>query len=195
MQVSLQGRQVDVSDAFREHVEQSLGTILDKYFGDAIDATVTISREAHLFKVSVSAHIGHGVDAIGSAEADQPYPAFDLAAEHLAKRLRRHKRRLRDHSRKMEQRETMIAQQYILAGQVPEEEEEETAGGEDMPLVVAEMTTEIPTLTVSQAVMHMDLSDLPALLFRNSSHGGINMIYRRRDENIGWIDPTGNGES
>jgi len=198
MQVSVQGRQVDVSDAFREHVETSLVTILDKYFGDAIEATVTISREAHLFKVSVSAHIGHGVDAIGSAEADQPYPAFDLAAEHLAKRLRRHKRRLRDHSRKMEQRETMIAQQYILAGQVSDEEEESgnpSGGDDDMPLVVAEMTTEIPTLTVSQAVMRMDLSDVPALLFRNSSHGGINMVYRRSDENIGWIDPTGNGGS
>ena len=97
----------------------------------------------------------------------------------------------------MEQRETMIAQQYILAGQVSDEEEEDNspAGGDDMPLVVAEMTTEIPTLTVSQAVMRMDLSDLPAMLFRNSSHGGINMVYRRSDENIGWIDPTGNGGS
>ena len=197
MQVSVQGRQVDVSDAFRAHVEESLGAILDKYFGDAIEATVTISREAHLFKVTVSAHIGQGVDAIGTAEADQPYPAFDLAADHLAKRLRRHKRRLRDHSRKMEHRETLIAQQYILAAASSEDEEavDSASGEEDMPLVVAEMTTEIPTLTVSQAVMRMDLSDLPAMLFRNSSHGGINMVYRRSDENIGWIDPTGNGGS
>ncbi len=192
MQVSVQGRQVDVGDAFREHIEAALTDILDKYFGDAIEATVTISREAHLFKAVISAHIGHGVDAIGSGEADQPYPAFDKAAEHLAKRLRRHKRRLRDHSRKMEQRESMIAQQYILAGESPEEEPESETGGEEMPLVVAEMTTEIPTLTVSQAVMRMDLSDVPALLFRNSGNGGINMVYRRSDENIGWIDPTGN---
>ena len=197
MQVSVQGRQVDVSDAFRAHVEESLGAILDKYFGDAIEATVTISREAHLFKVTVSAHIGQGVDAIGTAEADQPYPAFDLAADHLAKRLRRHKRRLRDHSRKMEHRETLIAQQYILAAASSEDEEavDSASGEEDMPLVVAEMTTEIPTLTVSQAVMRMDLSDLPALLFRNSSHGGINLVYRRADSNIGWIDPQGNSGS
>ena len=197
MQVSVQGRQVDVSDAFRAHVEESLGAILDKYFGDAIEATVTISREAHLFKVTVSAHIGQGVDAIGTAEADQPYPAFDLAADHLAKRLRRHKRRLRDHSRKMEHRETLIAQQYILAAASSEDEEavDSASGEEDMPLVIAEMTTEIPTLTVSQAVMRMDLSDLPALLFRNSSHGGINLVYRRADSNIGWIDPQGNSGS
>jgi len=195
MQVSVQGRQVDVSDAFRQHVEDTLGGILDKYFGDAIEATVTIAREAHLFKVSVSAHIGHGVDAIGSAEADEPYPAFDLAADHLAKRLRRHKRRLRDHNRKAEERESLMAQQYILSGASSDEEENENGGNDGLPLVVAEMITEIPTLTVSQAVMRMDLSDLPALLFRNSGHGGINLVYRRRDDNIGWIDPQGNSGS
>lgn len=197
MQVSVQGRHVDVSDAFREHVEQALDTILDKYFGDAIEAAVTIAREAHLFKVSISAHVGHEVDAIGTAEADQPYAAFDAAAEHLAKRLRRYKRRLRDHRRTdREATEGLQAQHYILLGAEAEDAESVDSseqGAADLPLVVAEMTTEVPTLTVSQAVMRLDLGDLSALLFRNSSHGGLNMVHRREDGNIGWIDPQGNG--
>jgi ribosomal subunit interface protein len=198
MQVSLQGRHVDVSDAFRGHVEETLANIFEKYFGDPIDAAVTIAREAHLFTVSVSAHIGQGLDAIGSGEAEQPYAAFDAAAEHLAKRLRRHKRRLRDHRRSTKTvMESLSAPHYILAAGHDEDEEAPEAmkangAGEDQPLVIAEMTTEIPTLTVSQAVMRLDLGDQDALLFHNSSHGGLNLVHRREDGNIGWIDPQGN---
>lgn len=193
MQLSVKGQQLDVGDALRTHVGDSLSRILDKYFGDAIDCAVTMSREGHLYRAVVSAHVGRGIKLEAQGEANEPYPAFDAAAERLSTRLRRYKRRLRDHNNKVVDMDgtPLPAQQYILAGE-GEDQQGEESGGDNQPVVVAEMTTEIPTLTVSEAVMHMDLGDLPAMMFRNTAHGGLNMIYRRSDGNIGWIDPRGN---
>ena len=193
MQLSVKGKQLDVGDALRTHVDESLSRILDKYFGDAIDCAVTLSREAHLYRAVVSAHVGRGIKLEAHGEANEPYPAFDAAAERLSTRLRRHKRRLRDHNNKLADVDGMPlpAQQYILAGE-GEDSEGDDLDSDNQPVVVAEMTTEIPALTVSEAVMHMDLGDLPAMMFRNPAHGGLNMIYRRKDGNIGWIDPRGN---
>jgi ribosomal subunit interface protein len=191
MQLSVKGKQLDVGDALRTHVGDSLSRILGKYFGDAIEVSVTFSRHGHLYRAVVAAHVGRGIQLQAQGDADEPYPAFDSAADRLAKRLRRYKRRLRDHHKDMGTAlEALPAQQYILAGDAePEAAEDETDG---RPVVVAEMATEIPSLTVSEAVMRMDLAELPALMFRNSSHSGLNMIYRRPDGNIGWIDPRGN---
>ncbi len=191
MQLSVKGQQLNVGDALRTHVSESLSRILGKYFGDAIEVGVTFSREGHLFRAVVSAHVGRGIQLQAQGEADEPYPAFDAAAERLAKRLRRYKDRLRDHRKKAGPApKSLPARQYILAGDVEEQGAEDEIDGR--PAVVAEMATEIPSLTVSEAVMRMDLADLPALMFRNSSHDGLNMIYRRADGNIGWIDPRGN---
>ncbi len=192
MQLSVQGRQIDVSDAFRNHVEDALGTIFNKYFGDAIEASVTLSREAHLLKAVVTAHVGRNIQLTAQGEADAPYPAFDMAADRLSKRLRRHKRRLRDHHKADSGLESIPAQQYILAGATAEDEEDEQVVAVGQPAVVAEMTTEIPTLTVGEAVMRMDLAEHSAMMFRNKAHGGLNMLYRRADGNIGWVDPRGN---
>jgi ribosomal subunit interface protein len=191
MQLSVQGKQLNVGDALRSHVSDSLSRILGKYFGDAIEVGVTVSRDGHLYRTVISVHIGRGIQIQAQGEADEPYPAFDTAAAHLAKRLRRYKSRLRDHHKRSGRNaETLLAQQYILAGDDDSESAEDEIDGK--PAVVAEMTTEIDSLTVSEAVMRMDLADQPALMFRNSSHGGLNMIYRRPDGNIGWIDPRGN---
>ena len=158
--------------------EDSLSRMLSKYFGDAIDALFTLSRNGHNFHAVVSAHVGRHIHLEAHGEAAQPYPAFDAAAERLSKRLRRHKQRLRDHHKEDPgDQDILPAQQYILS------------------VVVAEMATEIPSLTVSEAVMRMDLSDQPAMMFRNRAHGGLNMVYRRNDGNIGWIDPRGNRSS
>lgn len=192
MQLSVKGRQIDVSDAFRNHVENALGTIFSKYFGDAIEASVTLSREAHLLKAVVTAHVGRNIQLTAQGEADAPYPAFDMAADRLSKRLRRHKRRLRDHHKADSGLESIPAQQYILAGSPAEDEEDAQAVADGQPAVVAEMTTEIPTLTVGEAVMRMDLAEHSAMMFRNKAHGGLNMLYRRSDGNIGWVDPRGN---
>lgn len=191
MQLSVKGQQIDVGSAFRGHMEDSLTKMLGKYFGDAIDARVTLSRTGHIFRAVVSAHVGRNIHLEAHGEADQPYPAFDTAAERLSKRLRRHKARLRDHHKEDPgDQDILPAQQYILSGEADEDGEWEQQ--QDQPVVVAEMATEIPILTVSEAVMRMDLSDQPAMMFRNRAHGGLNMVYRRSDGNIGWIDPRGN---
>jgi ribosome hibernation promoting factor len=191
MQLSVKGKQLDVGDALRTHVDESLSRILDKYFGDAIEVAVTLSRDGSLYRAVVSAHVGRGIQLEAQGEAHEPYPAFDAAAERLSKRLRRYKRRLRDHNNKSVEGASLPAQQYILAADSQEEITDES-NEDGQPAVVAEMTTEIPTLTVSEAVMRMDLGNLPAMMFRNSAHGGLNMIYQRSDGNIGWIDPRGN---
>lgn len=189
MQLTVRGKQIDVGDALRAHVGESLDNVVGKYFGRPIEATVVLSREAHLYRAQISVHVGRGILLQSEAEADAPYPAFDAAAEHVAKRLRRYKRRLRDHHRKDAEAEP--AQQYVLA---PEAEDfvEGEDGAHYEPVVVAEMATQIPTLSVGEAVMRLDLSDAAALMFRNRAHGGLNMIYRRGDGNIGWVDPRGN---
>ncbi len=195
MQLSVKGKQLDIGSALRVHVETSLERILGKYFGDAIEARVTLSREARRYRASVSAHVGRNILLEAQGEAAEPYPAFDAAADRLSKRLRRHKRRLRNHHKETPaEYESVQAQQYILAGPEPGEDSlaQTEAETEDQPVVVAEMAAEIPSLTVSEAVMRMDLADLPAMMFRNSAHGGLNMIYRRDDGNIGWLDPRGN---
>ncbi|WP_282605900.1 ribosome-associated translation inhibitor RaiA [Pelagibius sp. Alg239-R121] len=192
MQLSVKGKQLDVGDAMRTHIEDSLSRTLDKYFGDAIEVNVTLTREAHLYQATVSAHVGRNIRLQANGAAAEPYPAFDVAAERLSKRLRRHKRKLRDHGNSNERAvETQLAQQYILSGDA-ESLDGEGDEGDSKSLIVAEMATDIPSLTAGQAVMRMDLEDLPAMMFRNSSHGGLNMIYRRPDGNIGWIDPRGN---
>ncbi len=191
MQLSVKGKQLDVGDALRTHVSDSLSRILGKYFGDAIEVSVTFSRHGHLYRAVVAAHVGRGIQVQAQGDADEPYPAFDSAADRLAKRLRRYKRRLRNHHKDAGPvLAALPAQQYILAGDAESEAAEDEIDGR--PVVVAEMATEIPSLTVSEAVMRMDLAELPALMFRNSSHSGLNMVYRRPDGNIGWIDPRGN---
>lgn len=189
MQLTVTGKHLDVGEALREHVEQSLSNVFGKYFGNPIEATVVFSREAHLYRAQVSVHVGRGILLQSQAEADAPYGAFDSAADHMAKRLRRYKRRLRDHRRAAV--ETVPAQQYVIAPQ-PDSGEEPVDRPDGKPAVIAEMTAEIPTLSVSEAVMRLDLADSPAMMFRSRVHGGLNMVYRRPDGNVGWVDPHGN---
>jgi ribosomal subunit interface protein len=166
-----------------------MANLFDKYFGDAIEANVMLSREAHLYRAQIGAHIGRGIDMHSQADADTPYVAFDLAAAHLGKRLRRYKRRLRDHHRSETPIET--GAQYILAGEDGDTEPSAEANN-GSPVIVAEMATKIPTLSVSEAVMRLDLQNGIAMMFRNSAHGELNMVYRRNDGTIGWVDPRGN---
>ena len=192
MQLTVTGKQVDVGDALRRHVESALDSLLDKYFGAAIEAHAVFAREGHLIHVEISLHIGRGIVINSGAAAADHYPAFDAAAERLAKQLRRYKRRLRDHHGKahasVERAET--ARSFVLAP--IDEEADADAGTVDgaSPVVIAEMSTELPRLTVGEAAMRLDLADAPVLLFRNRTHGELNLVYRRGDGNIGWIDPA-----
>jgi ribosomal subunit interface protein len=190
MQLTVTGKQIDVGDALRDHVADSLAGLFDKYFGSAIEATVVLSRDAHRFRAQISAHVGRGITMGSEAAAEAPYAAFDSAAEHLGKRLRRHKRRLRDHHRQAVEAEP--ARQYVLAAGDAAAADDEPVAGDGAPAIIAEMATEVPTLSVGEAVMRLDLADGGALMFRNRAHGGLNMVYRRPDGNIGWVDPQGN---
>jgi len=187
MNLTVKGKNIDVGEALRTHVAQSLDHGIAKYFGNPIESTVTFSKQSHLFSAYLSVHIGRGILVQAEASADQAYAAFDLAMDHLAKRMRRYKRRLRDHHRAETQ--SFRAAQYILAPEGEEEAEAVAVNGSEAPAVIAEMQTEIPTLTVGEAVMRLDLSDLKAMMFLNRAHGGLNMVYRRNDGNIGWVDP------
>ena len=186
MNLTIKGKNIDVGEALRTHVAQSLDHAIAKYFGNPIEATVTLSKQSHLFSADIAVHIGRGILVHAEESADQAYAAFDLAVDHLAKRMRRYKRRLRDHHRAETQ--SFRAPQYILAPE-SEEELEPAVNGSEAPAVIAEMQTEIPTLTVGEAVMRLDLSNLKAMMFMNRAHGGLNMVYRRNDGNIGWVDP------
>ncbi len=188
MKLSVKGKQIDVGDALREHVRFHLEEVIGKYFGDAFEANVTFSRDANLFCADIMVHGAHGPTIQGTAESTEPYPAFDAAVAKLSGRLRRHKTKLTQHHHEVhrEKIESMLASSFVLHGDAKGGEEE--VG--DNPAVIAEMTTPVETLTVGEAVMRLDLGDLPALLFRNRGHGGYNMIYRRADGNIGWVDPA-----
>lgn len=185
MQLSVKGKQIDVGDALRQHVEEQLGEIVGKYFGDTLEAIVTFSREAHLFRADITVHASRGIILQSNASASEPYPAFDMAAERMGERLRRHKNRLKKHHQDAQPLDATVAQAFVLNAQ-----QEDAVDGADNPVVVAEMTTPIEMLTVSEAVMKLDLGDLPALMFRNRAHGKLNMIYRRADGHIGWVDPS-----
>jgi ribosomal subunit interface protein len=202
MQLTVTGKQVDVGDALRDHVRETLESLLGKYFGTAIEAHAVFSREAHLIAVELSLHVGRGIVVNSRGTATDYYVAFDAAAERLAKQLRRYKRRLRDYHGKarLAAERSEMARSVVLAP-VEEEDEAGDAGAETgtaadggiAPVVIAEMSTELPQLTVGEAVMRMDLADAPVLLFRNRSHGELNVVYRRGDGNIGWIDPVNRG--
>jgi len=191
MQLSVKGKQLDVGDAWRRHVEENLPAVVGKYFDSAQDAQVTLSRQGSTFRVDITVHVGKRIMVQSHGATGDAYSAFDEAGDHIGKRLRRYKRRLRDHHReRAEETESLPAQQYVLAGEVIESgpESEET----EEPVVIAEMETGIETLSVGEAVMRMDLANLPAMMFRNRAHGGLNMVYHRGDGHIGWVDPRGN---
>ena len=188
MQVLVKGKQVQVGDALRTYVEDRLTSGVSKYFDDAIEAQVVFSREGHGFETTISVHALAGVTPQSHALNDDIHASFDAAADRVEKQLRRYKRRLRNHHKANSlDAGQLAAQQYTLAGEShdSEEEEPETLS----PVIVAETTTVVKTLTVGEAVMHMNLADLTALMFRNSAHGRLNMVYQRRDGSIGWIDP------
>jgi len=197
MLITVKGKQLDVGDALRGHIEQSLNQMVGKYFANPLEAQIVLSREAHLFRADISVHVGRDILVQGHATGADAHLASDSAIEHVVKRVRRHKRRLRDHNRDGAEalRAGLVAQAYVLAGPTDDHDEENGAyenGHAGQPMIIAEMTTEIVSLSVSDAVMKLDLGDLPHLLFRHAGHGGLNLVYRRADGNIGWIDPQGN---
>jgi len=193
MQITVSGKQVDLSDALRTRVSTQMDTIAGKYFDHALEALVTFSRARSFFTCDINVHAGRGLQLRGEGEAADANTAFDDAAEHIAKRLRRYRRRVNEHHRDLAQRaRPEAARQYILQEEVNGVDHAATDGrtlDEAFATVIAETQTEIASLSVGEAVMRMDLADQTVMMFRNSASGVLNVVYRRDDGHIGWIDP------
>ncbi|WP_417671686.1 ribosome hibernation-promoting factor, HPF/YfiA family [Roseibium sp.] len=187
MALRISGKNVDVGDALRTHVTDRVEDALSKYFDGGYTGHVTLSREGAGFKSECTLHLDTGIVLQVSAQAQEPRQSFDLAADKIEKRLRRYKRKLKDHHGPHGNgREDFEAASYVLAS--PEEEEEVPV--DYNPLVIAETSAKVKTLTVGMAVMELDLSEAPVVLFKNAANGEVNVVYRRSDGNIGWIDPA-----
>ncbi len=191
MRYQISGKQIDIGTALQTHVQDELGTILDKYAGRPTEANVVFSKSGHEYVCESIVHLSTGLTAQAKGHATEIYAAFDASSEKMDKQLRRYKRRLKDHHRARPQPvELSDAGSYILAATEEEDASEQTP---DTPVTIAEMQAKIPEISVSEAVMQLELAHAPVLVFRNEKHSGINVVYRRDDGNIGWIDPKDGG--
>ena len=189
MQITVSGKQVDLSDALRVRVSDQLKQVAGKYFDHALDAHVTFSRARSFFTCDINLHAGRGLTLRGEGEAADANAAFDDAAQHIATRLRRYRHRVNEHHRDLANRNAQNARQVVLSTDEPDADGAAEAQA-DFPTIVAETVASIERLSVSDAVMRMDLAHQPVMMFRNSGSGELNVIYRRPDGHIGWIDPT-----
>lgn len=187
MRYQISGKQIDIGEALQTHVRDELSDAVNKYAERPTEAVVVFSKSAHEFVCEATVHLSTGLTAQAKAHQTEIYAAFDACREKMEKQLRRYKRRLKDHHKdRIEPVEIYGASSYILASENDSEEQEpETL----QPMIVAEMETNIPSLSVGEAVMQMELAGAPVLVFRNEGKEGVNVVYRRDDGNIGWIDP------
>ncbi len=188
MRYQITGKQIDIGAALQSHVKAELGTVVEKYAQRPTDAVVIFSKSAGEFVCEATVHLSTGLTAQAKAKAHEIYAAFDKCTEKMDKQLRRYKRRLKDHHREREQPvELSSASSYILAAN---EDAEDSEPDTLQPIIIAEMEAKIPSISVGEAVMQMELAGAPALVFRNEGNNGINVVYRREDGNIGWVDPN-----
>ena len=187
MRYQISGKHIDIGEALQTHVKAELGEIVEKYAQRPTDAVIVFSKEAHENVCEAVIHLSTGLTAQAKGHATEIYAAFESCREKMDKQLCRYKRRLRNHHRdRTSPVEFERGASYILAAsEEPEEGDAETL----QPVVVAEMETKIPSITVGEAVMQLELAAQRFLVFRNEGHGGVNVVYLRDDGNIGWIDP------
>ena len=188
MRYQISGKQIDIGDALRTHVRTELDEAVSKYAERPTDALVVFSKTGHECACEATVHLSTGLNASAKAKATEIYAAFDSCCEKMEKQLRRYKRRLKDHHKeRAEPVELLGASSYILASDSDSDAQEPDTL---QPMIIAEMQTKVPTLSVGEAVMQMELSGDPVLLFRKEGQEGMNVVYRREDGNIGWIDPS-----
>lgn len=187
MRYQITGKQMDVGEALQTHVKAELAETVEKYAKQPTDATVVFSRNAYEYVCEATVHLSTGLNASASGRATEVYPAFEACREKLDKQLRRYKRRLKDHhNHRTQPVEYAGAASYILASEPADQgTEPETLA----PMIIAEMETKLPTLSVGEAVMQMELAGKKMLVFRNEKNGAVNVIHMREDGNVGWIDP------
>lgn len=186
MDVRVADHQVDTSESVHEYAQQRMAEITQKYFSRAVGANVTFGRGAdNGYSCDIVAPVLQGVVLKASHSAREPQMAFNGAADRIEKQLRRYMRRLKDHKVDETAQEYVANAGYTIFADRQAENEEEAGA----PAIVAETRVDIPEASVSDAVMLMDLRNTNALMFRNSGTGEFNMIYRREDGNIGWVEP------
>lgn len=179
MQITLTGHQIDLGASWREYAESAIAGVVTKYFENATEATVCVSHEGNDFKTEITVRPGKGLMISSSGQAADAYGALDEAVRKMGRQLKKYKNKMVEHKADSLQK---------VAVSVLSAPAEEPIG--DAPVIIAEMQEDMPTCTVGHAVMQMDLAGLPAYLFRNSGNGELNMVYRRGDGNIGWVDPN-----
>ena len=178
MQILISGQQINLGDNFRIYAEGALDSSVSKYFDEAVSADVRVTRDGSEIKTELTVHPKTGAVIRSSASSADAYASLDGAVSRLSRQLRKYKNKLTEHKNIVEMADMSVIEAV-----------NETEDSVDAPVIIAEMQTEIPVCTVSEAVMRMDLESLPALLFKNTAHDGLNMVYRRSDGNIGWVDP------
>ena len=182
MQILISGQQINLGDNFRIYAEGALDSSVSKYFDEAVSADVRVTREGSEIKTELTVHPKTGAVIRSSASSADAYASLDGAISRLSRQLRKYKNKLTEHKNIVEMADMSVIEAV-----------NETEESVDAPVIIAEMQTQIPVCTVSEAVMRMDLENLPALMFKNTAHGGLNMVYRRPDGNIGWVDPKTKG--
>ncbi len=192
MQVQVSGKHVAVGEALKTRVTDELISSIGKYFDRGGDAEVVVSRDGHAFKVDCLVTLASGQQLLSHGLGGDAHAAFSAAIEKIETRIRRYKRRLKSHSVAANAKQAETAALYVL--RAPDEigDAEWDMADESGPpaaMIIAETLSPLRTLTVSMAVMQLDLTESQTIVFRNAAHGGLSVVYRRPDGNIGWIDP------
>ena len=187
MRYQISGKHIDIGEALQTHVKAELGEVVEKYAQRPTEAVIVFSKSAHEFVCEAVVHLSTGLTAQAKGHATEIYAAFESCREKMDKQLRRYKRRIRNHHQNRPAPvEFGAGSAYILA---QTEEPEDDINEPLQPIIIAEMEAKIPSITVGEAVMQLELSGQNFLVFRNEGHAGVNVVYRRTDGNIGWIDP------
>ncbi|MEQ9506692.1 MAG: ribosome-associated translation inhibitor RaiA [Hyphomonas sp.] len=191
MQIQITGKHMELGEAMRNRIEDGLEAAVAKYFNRTGEANVFVSQQGPFVEVDCNVHLPSGIVLQSTGRADDPYAALEVSLEKMEKRVRRYKRRLKDHHAAAPQPlPAQAASEILIQAQDTEESEDTGVEAGDAPLTVAETSVSIRTMSVSEAVMQLELQDVPALMFRNAGHDGLNMVYRRPDGHIGWVDPA-----
>jgi ribosomal subunit interface protein len=190
MPFRISGKNIDVGEALRERINARIVETLSKYFNGGYSGHLTVGKDGFGFRTECMIHLDSGIMLQADATAGDAYASADQVAVRFEKRLRRYKNRLKDHhaarSNGAATREAIDAPSYVIA--TPEHEDDAEIG-EFNPVIIAESTTALKQLSVSEAVMELDFSGAPVVVFRHAGHGRVNLVYRRADGHIGWVDP------
>lgn len=187
MGVRVSGKQMEIGDSFRQRIESHVGDAVGKYFDGGYSGQVTVEKAGSRYSADCKIHLDTGVVFHATGQANEPQAAYDAAAERIEKRLRRYKRRLRDHHAGNGHAHSEIP--YSVLDSISDEAED--VPEDYAPAIIAESTKQLRTMTVAGAVMALDRTDEPVFVFRNAGSEQLNIVYRRQDGNIGWIDPAG----